>query len=245
MTTPTTTTISFVIPIHNEEAILQAAVFDLREQLRPLEWNYEIILAENGSRDATTRVAERLVAKFPEVKLFSIDRPDYGEALARGILRATGDVVICEEIDLCDVDFHRRALPLLDGGVDLVVGSKLIAGAADERPFLRHAASMFYSGVLRHTLGFEGTDTHGLKAFRRMSLLPIVEACIARRDVFASELVIRAYRAGLDVIEIPVRVMEKRMPSINLMRRVPSVVSNLGRLWLAIHADRVSPRRPR
>lgn len=245
MTTPTTSTVSFVIPIHSEEAILQAAIVDLRDQLRPLGWRYEIILAENGSRDATTRVAEKLASRFEEVKFFSIDRPDYGEALARGILRATGDIVICEEIDLCDVDFHRRALPLLDGGADLVVGSKLIAGAADERPFLRHAASMFYSGVLRFTLGFEGTDTHGLKAFRRTALLPIVESCIARRDVFASELVIRAYRAGLDVIEIPVRVMEKRTPSINLVRRVPSVVSNLGRLWLAIHADRVAPRRSR
>ncbi len=40
--------ISIVIPIYNEEAILHAAVVDLRERLAPLGWNYELILAENG-----------------------------------------------------------------------------------------------------------------------------------------------------------------------------------------------------
>ena len=59
-------------------------------------------------------------------------------------------------------------------------------------------------------LGFEGTDTHGLKAFLREPLLPISQACVVEKDVFASEFVIRAYRAGLRVREIPVRVLEKR-----------------------------------
>jgi glycosyltransferase involved in cell wall biosynthesis len=231
-------TVSYVIPIHNEEPILQAAVLDLREQLSPLDLRYEILLAENGSTDGTRRVADRLATKFPEVKVFSTDVPDYGEALLEGIRRARGAAVICEEIDLCDVDFHRRALPLLARGTDLVVGSKLIEGAHDDRPMVRHAASLFYSGVLRWTLGFRGTDTHGLKAFRREMLLPIANLCVTRRDVFASELVIRAYRAGLDVIEIPVRVMEKRPPSIDLARRIPSVAQNLGKLWMAIHRPR-------
>ena len=54
------------------------------------------------------------------------------------------------------------------------------------------------------------------------------------RDVFASELVIRAYRAGLDVREVPTRVAEMRPPSINLLRRVPNVLTNLVKLTWAI-----------
>ncbi|AKT36233.1 glycosyltransferase family 2 protein [Chondromyces crocatus] len=227
--------ISIVIPVYNEEAILHAAVVDLRERLSPLDWRYEIVLAENGSRDATARIASDLAAKYPEVRTFSTGSPNYGAALRQGIEQARGAIVICEEIDLCDTEFHQRAVQLLaEGELEMVIGSKLIDGAQDERPWARHAASQLYNGLLRVTLGFRGTDTHGLKAFLRRPLSPVVDACVVDRDVFASELVIRAYRADLRIREIPVRVLEKRRPSINLTRRVPHVLRNLARLTWAI-----------
>jgi hypothetical protein len=117
---------------------------------------------------------------------------------------------------------------------DFVVGSKLVGGARDERPMLRHTASQLYNGLLHLLFDFRGTDTHGLKAFRRALVAPIAEACQVDRDVFASELVIRAYRAQLRILEIPVRVLEKRPPSINLLRRVPGVVKNVAQLVWAI-----------
>jgi glycosyltransferase involved in cell wall biosynthesis len=228
--------ISIVIPVYNEEAILHAAVVDLRERLRPFDWDYEIVLAENGSRDRTLDIAAELSEKFPEVRSFSFGRPNYGGALRKGILDiARGKIVICDEIDLCDADFHHRAVDILSSGkTDLVIGSKLVSGADDHRPMTRHAASLFYNGLLRVTLGFQGTDTHGLKAFVRESLVPIAQACVVDKDVFASEFVIRAYRAGLSIQEIPVHVMEKRPPSINLVKRVPNVMKNLVKLTWAI-----------
>jgi len=232
--------VSYVIPVYNEEAILHAAVVDLREQLSSFDLSYEVLLAENGSRDETVAIAERLAKKYPEVSVFSIGAPNYGAALRAGIERATGEYVICEEIDLCDVDFHMRALALLEAHeADMVIGSKLLDESLDDRPFTRHAASLLYNGLLRVMLGFKGTDTHGLKAFRRDVMLPIVSACVVDKDVFASELVIRAYREDIRIREIPVRVKEKRTPSINLLNRVPNVVKNLVKLTRAIHA---SPR---
>ena len=231
--------LSFVIPVFNEEPILHAAVVDLRERLGPHGLSYELILAENGSRDATVEIAQQLCARYPELRLERSPTPNYGQALRQGILSARGRFVICEEIDLCDVDFHLRALELLRGGsADLVIGSKLIGGARDERPPLRHALSLAYTQVLHWLFDFGGTDTHGLKAFRREALLPIVRACQVDRDVFASELVIRAYREPLRVVEIPVRVLEKRPPSINLLDRVPGVVADLWHLLRAIHGRR-------
>lgn len=231
--------VSFVVPVFDEEPILHAAVVDLRERLAPHHLDYELILAENGSRDATPEIAAQLCARYPEVRLERSPRPNYGQALRQGILKARGRFVICEEIDLCDVDFHLRALPLLrEDRADFVIGSKLIGGARDERPPLRHALSLLYTRTLHLLFDFGGTDTHGLKAFRRDALLPIVRACRVDRDVFASELVIRAYRESLRVIEIPVRVLEKRPPSINLLDRVPGVVADLWQLTRAIHGKR-------
>ncbi|HEX3776854.1 MAG TPA: glycosyltransferase family 2 protein [Polyangiaceae bacterium] len=227
--------ISIVIPIYNEQGILHSAVVDLRERLAPLGWNYEIVLAENGSRDRTLAIAAELEAKYPEVRHISAGEPNYGKALRMGILAARGELVLADEIDLCDTDFHQRAIELLRAdSADLVIGSKLIGGAEDERPLFRHAASVFYTGILRLVLGFRGTDTHGLKGFRRDALVPVVEACVVDKDVFASEMVIRAYRRELRVLEIPTRVTEKRPPSINLVKRVPNVLKSLARLTWAV-----------
>jgi len=232
--------ISIVIPIYNEQAILHAAVVDLRERLKPLGWSYEIILAENGSKDKTIQIGHELAAKYPnptdgQVKIISMGEPNYGKALKQGILLARGSLVLCDEIDLCDTEFHQRAIGILEtGAADLVIGSKLATGAADERPFIRHAASIAYSTLLKVMLGFRGTDTHGLKAFRRQALLDVVRACLVEKDVFASEFVIRADRAGIIIKEVPVHIIEKRPPSINLFKRVPNVMKSLAKLTWSI-----------
>jgi glycosyltransferase involved in cell wall biosynthesis len=227
--------VSIVIPVYNEEAILFDAITGLREHLAERGWSYEILIAENGSKDRTVALGEEIAQKYPEVSFFSLGEPNYGKAMKEGILRARGTFVICEEIDLCDVDFHARALQVLEASeADMVIGSKLLGGAEDDRPMIRHAASMFYTGLLRVTLGFKGTDTHGLKAFRRTALLDTVRACLVDKDVFASEFVIRAERGGIRIKEIPVRVMEKRPPSINLFKRVPNVLKSVAKLTFAI-----------
>ena len=238
--------VSIVIPVYNEEAILRAAVLELRERLADSAPAHEIVLAENGSRDETREVAQELSRRYPEVRVLCTGEPNYGEALREGILAARGEFVICEEIDLCDAAFHRAALAeLRSGRAEMVIGSKLLGESKDQRPVIRHLTSLGYNLLLRALLGFAGTDTHGLKAFRRSVLEPVVRACVIDKDVFASELVIRAYRSEVRVLEIPVRVMEKRPPSINLLKRVPNVLGNLARLTWAIRLQKVAePAKP-
>jgi glycosyltransferase AglD len=237
--------VSIVIPVYNEAAILEASLVDLCERLRAEGLRFEIVVAENGSRDGTAERARGIAERIPEVTTFSYPQPNYGGALREGIYRASGTYVVCEEIDLCDVDFHVRALAELRcGAADMVIGSKAMRGAHDTRPLQRRLATKAYNGLLRVTLGFRGTDTHGLKAFVRQALLPVVAACVVEHDVFASELVIRAQRGGLRVREIPVEVQEKRAPSIHLLRRVPRVMRNLARLMGSIYFTRGAESAP-
>jgi glycosyltransferase involved in cell wall biosynthesis len=230
--------VTIVIPIYNEEGILRSSVVDLIDRLKAFNLRYELLLAENGSVDTTREICEELCQRFEQVRFFSVGSPgngNYGLALRKGILDAAGEYVFCDEIDLCDTDFYARALEVLDGGgADLVIGSKLADGARDERPLVRHAGSLVINGMLRVALGFKGTDTHGLKAFRRAVLTPVAERCIVDKDLFASEFVIRAERAGVAIREIPVRIKEKRAPSIHLFKRVPNVLGNLAKLFVAI-----------
>jgi glycosyltransferase involved in cell wall biosynthesis len=231
--------VSIVIPVFNEEGILRAAIVDLIARMADFKFPYEIILAENGSRDATAEIAIELGKTHPQLRLLSIEEPNYGKALRRGILEARGEFVICDEIDLCDVDFYRRALELLvSGEAALVIGSKTLPGSRDKRPLSRRAATQVINGLLRLATGFRGSDTHGLKAMHKPSLEPVVRRCVVDKDLFASELVIRAERADVAIREIPVVVIEKRSPSIRLTKRVPNVMRHLAILFWVIRVKR-------
>lgn len=227
--------ISIVIPVYNEATIVRPATLELTRKLDSLGYDYELILAENGSKDGTTAILQELARELPRLRFLHEDEPNYGKALRRGILEARGATVICDEIDLCDVQFYQRALPLLakqddDGGADLIVGSKAMKGSNDARPLVRRVATRTITLLLRGITGFKGTDTHGLKAFRRARIEPVVRACVVDRDLFASELVIRAAKMGRVVREIPIELQERRPPSIHLMKRVPRVLKGLVRL---------------
>ena len=237
--------VSIVIPVYNEEGILREAITELlagldtvRAALDAPELTFEVIIAENGSRDATVELAQHLASERSEVKMFSLGEPNYGKALRRGILEARGTWVICEEIDLCDLDFHHRALELLrHGDADMVVGSKAMKGSSDHRPMMLRLATRVLNGMFRVAVDFRGTDTHGLKAFHRATITPVVEKCVIDRDLFASELVIRAGQE-VRVVEIPIRIAEKRAPAINLAKRIPNVLKGMVKLTYAIRTGR-------
>jgi glycosyltransferase involved in cell wall biosynthesis len=226
--------LTVVIPVYNEERILPSALADLTAGLDRRGLDYEIVLAENGSTDGTTALLDRLTSANPRLRAFHCGTPNYGAALKQGMLEARGELVFCDEIDLCDLSFYDTALGLLaDPTLDMVVGSKAARGAVDRRPLIRRVATRVHNGILRLLLGFQGTDTHGLKAFRRERLLPVVRACVVDRDVFASEFVVRAWRDGFRVLEIPIQLEEKRRPSINLLRRIPNVLRQVAKLvWV-------------
>ena len=200
-----------------------------------VEVNRFDLLASRRLQLRLEQVAAELGARLDQLVCRRTEEPNYGKALREGILHARGDIVLCDEIDLCDTDFYERALAALqDPSVDFVVGSKVMEGALDERPLFRRLGTIVINRVLRATLGLKGSDTHGLKAFRTEPVQPIARACLVDRDLFASELVIRAERAGLGMREIPVRVLEKRPPTIGLVRRLPKVLKNLVKLVITI-----------
>jgi hypothetical protein len=72
-----------------------------------------VLLAENGSTDGTPALLERLTAANPRLRWFHSTTPNYGAALKQGMLEARGELVFCDEIDLCDLSFYDRALELL------------------------------------------------------------------------------------------------------------------------------------
>ncbi len=231
--------LTVVIPVYDEEGIVASACLEVMAALDARGWDYELLLAENGSRDRTAEILSGLERSHPRLRHLHLPEPNYGAALRRGILEARGRWVVADEIDLCDPDFYDRALPLLEAGrADMVVGSKRAAGSSDGRPAYRRIATLVHNTVLRIALGFRGTDTHGVKAFSREAIAPVAARCVVDRDVFASELVLRAGLEGRRVVEIPVALHEKRAPSVGLLRRVPDVLRQVARLFWVLRVRR-------
>jgi hypothetical protein len=109
-----------------------------------------------------------------------------------------------------------------------------MVGSNDERPLVRRLGTRVYNQILRTACHYKGTDTHGLKAFKREALVDTARRCQLDRDVFASEFVIRAHREKKKVVEIPFAVREKRPPSINLLKRVPHVLKSVAKLAVSV-----------
>lgn len=219
------------MPAHNEQGYLEPAVKAVVAGLSDRRADFEVIIAENGSLDGTPEEAGRLADSFDRVRVISVGFADYGRALRQGFLESVGDVVVNFDVDLVDLGFLDRAVTLIQSGdVAVVVGSKRTPGADDRRSPGRRLVTAGFSTLLQAGFGLKISDTHGLKAMRRSRLVGLVESCRFGKDIFDTELILRAERAGLSVVEVPVAVADTRPPRSSIARRIPRTLAGLARL---------------
>ncbi len=229
--------LSIVIPIYNEEAILEQEVERIILDMKNIisEIPYELVLVENGSHDKTRTIAEVLQRRYTQIRVMHLPDAGYGPALKRGLLEARGEFVVLFNIDFWDVKFIRKAFALeKERNLDMVVGSKTMEGAEDTRPFVRRLITKTFNGLLRFVFGFHGTDTHGMKLLRRDKMLPIIEQCKTEREIFDTEFVMRAQHAGLATEEIPVVCEEKRKTTYHIAKRIPRTAKDLLVLFFSL-----------
>lgn len=222
--------ISIVIPVYNEEEILEARVRTLEAELSNLFEEFEIVLTENGSRDKTKEITKRLDAEMKNV-VAEIDDSiaDYGQALINGINRARFDDITIFELDYMDMGFLEKSNLLLNE-FDLIIGSKTIAENMDQRPFKRRMFTLLYNIGIRFMFRVSLSETHGLKTFKKSKLNHITNGCVTRNAVWPSEFCIRAVRdKNLKVTEIPVTIplREIRTTRIKAMKRLKKTADDL------------------
>ncbi len=225
-------TVDVIIPVYNEEGILRSQLEPVLAVLPP---GFTVKVIENGSTDATLDILESMSVEQPQLEFVSLPHPNYGLAMKTGIAGSRTDIVIVDDLDVLDLDFWERGLKLLGTGeVDLVQGSKVLAGKDDRRPLVRRAATLTLTFLLRTLLGYRGTDTHGPKVVWREAISDIPRQCRLELDIFPTELVIRAQRAGVRIREIPIHLKEIRETPFPLYRRVPRALRDIWSLHRAL-----------
>lgn len=226
--------LTIVIPIYNEAPILESETRALLSALRntTLSTHWELLFVENGSKDSTKEIAEELVRQNPEVRLLSLAQASYGRALKAGIQNARGIYTAVFNIDFWDTEFLGQAMQRIEEA-DIVIGSKTMRGSRDTRPLTRRLITRAFNLLLRTVFKFKGTDTHGIKLFRTAPVQALMPFVVTDRELFDTELMLRAHNHKLRVAEIPVSVHEKRATPMKLSKRVPRTIQDLATIFFS------------
>jgi Glycosyl transferase family 2 len=199
-----TVAVTILMPCLNEAETLADCVGEAAAALAAAGVGGEVVVADNGSTDGSQAVAMAAGARVVEVA----DR-GYGNALAAGIAAARGRFVLMGDAD-GSYDFGElsRFLAALERGADLVMGCRLPAGGGRILPGAMPWKHRWIGNPILTALGrlFFTAPVHdfhcGLRAFRRDAVLALDLQCPGME--FASEMVVRASFAGLQLAEVPV-----------------------------------------
>jgi hypothetical protein len=238
--------VTVVLPAHNEVMLIGSTITNVVTALEARGRRFELVVVENGSTDGTRRLVSIIAAQLPSVQLISLDRPNYGSALAAGIRAAGGSLLATFDVDYYDLEFFDRASESIkEDGADIVLASKRAPGSEDRRPLIRRIMTAAFSSLLSSVLGLEVSDAHGMKLMRTASIAPLVEETVSRGSLFDVELVTRAARRELKIVELPVAVRELRPPRSSVVRRTIETAVGLVRLRLIVGgAPREARRSP-
>ncbi|MFH0862826.1 MAG: glycosyltransferase [Candidatus Altiarchaeota archaeon] len=215
--------LSIFVPAHNEALILEASVRRILEALSGCE--AELIIVDDSSDDGTPAVGQRFAAQDPRVRYLRYDNgPTRRENLAASFGQARGEFVAFIDADLsAPPETLPKMLELLKDA-DIVIGSKYVPGAKVARSLFRDAFSRGAAHLTRLYFGSKVRDHQvGLKAFRKEVILSLVDeagydSTLRRGFSWDTEILVRAQRRGLRIVEVPVTWVEARKSSVRMLR---------------------------
>lgn len=237
MTEPSPPDVTVVIPVHNEADYLPTALPVLLAEMDEVRATVRVLIVENGSTDDTAALVKAAMPGHDELGLLQLANPDYGAAMREGFLAATSEWVANFDIDYFSGRFLEDALALADEA-DLVLASKRADGADDRRGAWRRFATWTFNQVLRFALGSKVSDTHGMKLVRHTVVADVGASVISTTDLFDTELVVRAERAGYRIVELPASVEELREARSSLITRVPRTLRGVWAIRRSLRSTR-------
>jgi len=226
--------VSIVLPAYNEAKRIEDTVERTAAALREITSSFEIIIAEDGSKDGTDRICESLARKYDFVKhLHSNERQGRGRALNRAFRSSKGDILGYIDVDLAtDMKYLLELIQSIREGYDFATGSRMLPQSNVKRPFKRGFASKGFNFLTRLMLGSKLYDHQcGFKSFRRDALFALMGKIKDTHWFWDTELYVRAQRAGYRIKEFPVEWKQGGTTKVNLVRDVFGMGSQIFRLW--------------
>ena len=228
--------LSVIIPAYNEAARLGNTLRAVVDYLRVNSPDAEVIVVDDGSSDQTAELARQALKDSGSLRTSVISYKSNlgkGRAVRLGLLASRSDVTLFSDADLSTpiTEAPKLVDPIISGQYDVTFGSRALNREliGVHQSWRREQGGRIFNLGVRLATGMPFWDTQcGFKAFRMSVCRPLIEAATIDRFGFDVELLYLAFRAGLNLKEIPVRWDHNEGSKITLFTDSFKMVNEVG-----------------
>ena len=226
--------LSIVIPAYNEQARLPRTILEAMHWFTNQKLNFELIIADDGSRDATLALARLFEEGDVRVRSLACPHMGKGAAVRMGMLNAKGQAVLFMDADgATPMSEIPKLLAALEAGHDVAIGSRVIQCPGEvevKTPVHRKIIGRVFAFFVNiFAIGGIADTQCGFKMFRREAAQAIFSRQKTVGFAFDVEILFIARRLSLSVAEIPVNWIAQPGSKVNL------VTDSLKMLWDISH----------
>ena len=233
------TAITIIIPVHNEEKRLPPCMQRTIEYCDSQQWDYELIVVEDGSTDGTVKIVKEFALRNNRVRLVSSEeRLGKGKAIRNGVLYAEKKFIGYMDADLSADPSEFERLILFIDQFDIVVGSRILRGGLPpiKRPFIRSFLSLCYSKLFR--MLFRGVTVYdpqcGLKLFKSDVAQKLLTQIETSGFAFDCEVIARASSLSMTVKEVPIMWEHQYGSKVSILPEIIKMAKDLLLVWYKI-----------
>ena len=206
-----TLNLSIIIPAYNEANRIENTLKTVRNYLAKVNWTTEVIVVNDGSQDGTTERVTDFMEKWKSLLL--IENPKNcgkGFSVKKGILHASGEVVLFTDADLSTPveEIPKLIEPIFRNESDLTFGSRALDRSliGVHQSLAREFSGRIFNWLVQILIGLPFKDTQcGFKAFRHQAIIPFIGQQRISGFGFDPEILFLAKINGLRLQEIPIQ----------------------------------------
>lgn len=199
--------VSIIVPVFNESKRLGKTLHAIDRYMQSKKHDYEIIVVDDGSDDKTSDLVREIQHTVYRLKLLPLPKHQgKGSAVKKGMLLAKGKARLFMDADgSTGIEEVEKLLPYLSGGLDVVVGSRLVAGAVKKtrQNLLREFLGWTFRRITHTLIQTHIVDTqNGFKVFSDTAAQKIFSNMQTREWAFDIEILVLAKKFNYTVKEV-------------------------------------------
>lgn len=240
--------LSIVIAAYNEEKRIASSLEKIRLFMSSRAIDYEVIVVDDGSTDATGHKVLGFKSAIPRLDLISyrVNRGK-GYALRMGVLASRGDYVLLSDADLSTpIEELDKMMPLITGGQgEVIIGSRALALSEiiKKQPWWRRGMGRIFNRFVRLLVLDDFGDTQcGFKLFSGWIARELFAEAKIDRFAFDVEILALAKKRGYRIFDIPIRWVNAPGSKVNPILDSPQMLFDLCRIRLRIGSLKSSDR---